>query len=126
MRSDITLPRHKYSQIRSEYFGWQFTAHLRNYWATPPIQLGLLRRNSETCQKDPANGLRAFPAIPIESTAGIPQALQFKAFEGSRAFPEFSPPSTAGDISFFRKGSGEGLSELVMEFPAVVGVFLNY
>ena len=31
----------------------------------------------------------------------------------------------AGDASFFRIGSGEGLSELVMEFPAVLGVFLN-
>ena len=26
----------------------------------------------------------------------------------------------AGDASFFRSGSGEGLSELVMEFPAVL------
>ena len=34
------------------------------------------------------------------------------------------PPSTAGDASFFRIGSGEGLSELVMEFPAVLGVLL--
>ena len=40
-------------------------------------------------------------------------------------FPEFSPPSTAGDASFFRIGSGEGLSELVMEFPAVLGGFLR-
>ena len=40
--------------------------------------------------------------------------------------PEFSPPpSTAGDASFFRSGSGEGLSELVMGFPAVLGVFLT-
>ena len=28
-----------------------------------------------------------------------------------------------GDASFFRSGSGEGLSEPVMEFPAVLGVF---
>ena len=34
------------------------------------------------------------------------------------------PPSTARDASFSRIGSGEGLSELVMEFPAVLGVFL--
>ena len=37
-----------------------------------------------------------------------------------------SPPSTAGNASFFRSGSGEGLSESVMEFPAVLGVSLNY
>ena len=36
-----------------------------------------------------------------------------------------SPPSTAGDASFFRSGSGEGLSEPVMEFPAVLVVFLS-
>ena len=35
-----------------------------------------------------------------------------------------SPPSTAGDASFFGVGSGEGLSELPMEFPAVLGPFL--
>ena len=43
-------------------------------------------------------------------------------FEPSRAFPEFSPLTTAGGTSFFRSGSGEGLSELVMEFPAVLRV----
>ena len=36
------------------------------------------------------------------------------------------PPSTAGDASFFRSGSGEGLSESVVEFPAVLRVFLNF
>ena len=49
-------------------------------------------RTPEKFRKDPGNALRAFPGIPLESTAGIPQTLQFKAFEGSRAFPEFSPP----------------------------------
>ena len=79
----------------------------------------------EKFRKDTGNALRAFPGISLESTAGMPQTLQFKAFEASRAFPEFSPPpSTAGDASFFRIGSGERLSELVMEFPAVLGVFL--
>ena len=37
----------------------------------------------------------------------------------SRAFPEFSLPQYGRDASFFKSGSGEGLSELVMEFPAV-------
>ena len=39
-------------------------------------------------------------------------------------FQNSLPPSTAGDASFFRSGSGEGLSEPVMEFPALLGVFL--
>ena len=29
----------------------------------------------EKFRKDPGNALRAFPGIPVESTAGIPQAL---------------------------------------------------
>ena len=49
------------------------------------------------------------------------------AFEASSASPEFSPaPSTAGDASLFRSGSGEGLSDPVMEFPAALGVFMIF
>ena len=33
-----------------------------------------------------------FPGIPLESTAGNPEALQFNAFEASGAFPGVSPP----------------------------------
>ena len=57
----------------------------------------------EEFRKDPGNALRAFPGIPLESTAGIPQALQFKAFEGPRAFPEFSPPQYGWRRFFFQK-----------------------
>ena len=38
-------------------------------------------------------------------------------------FQNSLPPSTAGGASFFRSGSGEGLPEPVMEFPAVLGEF---
>ena len=73
----------------------------------------------EKIRKDPGNTLRAFPGIPLKSTA------HFKASEASRAFPDSFPPSFAGGASFFRSGSGEGLSELVMEFLAVLRVFLT-
>ena len=33
--------------------------------------------------------------------------------------------ATAGGASFLRSGSGEGLSELVIEFPAILRVFLK-
>ena len=79
----------------------------------------------EKFRKDPGNALRVFPGIPLESTAGIPQALSFKAFEASRPFPEFSPPQYGWGRLIFRSGSGEGLSELVMEFPTVLRVFLK-
>ena len=83
-----------------------------------PAVLGVFLR------KDPGNALRAFPGIPLESMAAIPQTLYFKAFEASKAFPEFSPaPVRLGDASFFRSGSGEGLSELVMEVPAILRAF---
>ena len=40
-------------------------------------------------------------------------------------FQNSPPSSTTGDASFFRSGSREGLSEPVMEFPAVLGVSLK-
>ena len=62
----------------------------------------------EKFRKDPGNALRAFPGISLESTAGMPQTLSFKAFEASRASPEFSPPQYGwGHLVFF--------SELVPE-----------
>ena len=79
---------------------------------------------------DPGNALRAFPGIPLESTAGIPQALQFKPLEGSRAFETISrirslPPQYGWGRLFFQKwfwrgplGAGHGI-------PAVLGAFLN-
>ena len=64
----------------------------------------------ENFQKDPGNALRAFPGIPLESTAGIPQTLSFKAFEASRALPELSlPPVRLGTPLF---------SEVVPERPS--------
>ena len=77
----------------------------------------------EKLRKDPVNALRAFPGIPLESTAGIPQALQVKAFEASRAFPEFSPPQYEGGRLFFR--SRGPLRAVVMEFQAVVRALLT-
>ena len=74
------------------------------------------RKNSE---KTPETLSEVF----LEFPSRVPQ---FKAFEGSRAFPEFSPAQCGwGRASFFGSGSGEGLSEPVMEFPAVLGAFLG-
>ena len=39
-------------------------------WAMPPPE-----EIRENFRKDPRNALRDFPVIPLESTAGIPQAL---------------------------------------------------
>ena len=93
--------------------------------ATPPARLGTIRKKCRKNRKDPGNALIAYPGIPLESAAGMPQSLQFKAYEASKASPDFSPPSTAGDASLIISSSGEGLSEPVMELQAVLGVFLS-
>ena len=68
------------------------------------------------------NALRAFPGSPLESTAGIPH--DSRRLQPKEHFQTYLPISTAGDASFFRIGSGEGLLELLMEFPAVLRAFL--
>ena len=59
---------------------------------------------------------------------GAPKPYNSRHLKAPEHFQKSLPPpstaSTAGDASFFRSGSGEGLSESVMEFPAVLGVFL--
>ena len=77
--------------------------HQKPHWAIPPAWLGLSGENSEKFLQDPGNALRAFPGIPVKSTAGIPQTLLFKAFEASRTFPEFSPPQYGWGCLFFQK-----------------------
>ena len=75
---------------------------------------------SEKFQKDTGNALRALPGIPLESAAGNPPKLY-----NSRhlRLPEHFQ---YGCLFFQRGGSGEGLPELVMEFPAVPRVFLHF
>ena len=74
-------------------------------WDIPPVLLGLSGRNSGKIPERPYN------------------SRHLKAPEHFQNSPP--PPSMAGDASFFRSGSGEGLSEPVMEFPAVLGVCLK-
>ena len=114
-----------------DHFPWKLMAEnvLPLSYKNVAIRSGSCRdkRFQKNSRKDPGNTLRAFPGIPLESTAGIPQTLSFKAFEASRAFPDFSPPQYGSGCLFFRSGSREGLSsELIMEFPAVLRVFLSY
>ena len=65
----------------------------------------------EEFRKDPGNALRAFPGIPLTSTAGMPQTLQLKAFEASRAFPEFSPPPVRLGMPLFSEVVPERASQ---------------
>ena len=62
-----------------------------------------------------------FPRIRL----GSPKPYNSGNLKAPEHFQHSLPPSTAGDESFFRSGCGEGLSEPVMEFPAVLGVLLK-
>ena len=99
--------------------------HLLQWAILPPVRLGLSGRNSgKKLRKEPGNALRAFPGVPLENTAGISQALYSRHAKPPEHFQNCLPLSMAGDGSFFRSGSGEGLSELLTEFPAALRVFL--
>ena len=50
--------------------------------------------------------------------AGDPQAYDSRHLKPPEHFQNALPLSTAGDASFFRSRSGEGLSEPATEFPA--------
>ena len=90
-------------------------------WATPPVRLGLSGRNSG---KTPETLSERFLEFPSRVRLGCPKPYNSRHLRLPERFQNYLPPSTAGDASFFRIGSGEGLSEPVMEFPAVLGVSL--
>ena len=92
---------------------------LCQYWATPPVRLGLSGRNSG---KIPETLSERFLEFPSRVGLGCPKPYNSRHLRLQEHFQNSLPPSTAGDASFFRSGSGEGLSEPVMEFPAVLGV----
>ena len=79
------------------------------------------RKNSG---KTPETLSERFLEFPSRVRLGCPKHYNSRHLRLPERFQNSLPPSTAGDASFFRIGSGEGLSELVMEFPAVLGVFL--
>ena len=70
-------------------------------------------------------GTFAFPGIPLKERLGSPKPYISRHLKPPEHFQNCLPLSTAGDASFFRSGSGEGLSELLMEFPAVPRVLLK-
>ena len=53
---------------------------------------------------------------------GSPKPYNSRHLRLPEHFQDFLPSSKAGDASLFRSGSGEGLPELVMAFPAVLSL----
>ena len=73
--------------------------------------------------KTPETLSERFLEFPSRVRLGCPKPYNSRHLRLPERFQNSLPPSTAGDASFFGSGSGEGLSEPVMEFPAVLGVF---
>ena len=95
------------------------------WWATPPVRLGLSGRNSgRNSGKTPETLSERFLEFPSRVRLGCPKPYNSRHLRLPEHFQNYLPPSTAGDASFFGSGSGEGLSEPVIEFPAVLGAFL--
>ena len=65
-----------------------------------------------------------FLEFPSRVRLGCPKPYNSRHLRLPEHFQNCLPPNTAGGASFFKSGSGEGLSEPVMEFPAVLGVLL--
>ena len=88
--------------------------------------MGLSGRNSGKIPgKTPEMLSERFLEFPSGVRLGSPKSYNSRHLRLSAHFQNSLTPSTAGGASFFRSGSGKGLSELVMEFPAVLGAFLN-
>ena len=81
-----------------------------------------IRKNSG---KTPETLSERFLEFPSTVRLGSPKPYNSRYVRLPEHFQNSLPPSTAGDASFFRSGSGEGLSEPVMESPAVLGVSLK-
>ena len=90
---------------------------------TPSTAGTFRKRFQKNSGKTPETLSELFLEFP--SRVRLPKPYNSRHLRLPERFQNSLPPSTAGDASFFRSGSGEGLSEPVMEFPAVLGVFLT-
>ena len=87
-----------------------------------PSTAGTFRRKfRKNSGKTPKTLSERFLEFPSRVWLGCPKPCNSRHLRLPEHFQNFLPPSTAGGTSF----SGEGLPEPVMEFPAVLGVFLT-
>ena len=103
--------------------GWTQSSPL---WAIPPVRLGLSRRNSRKFRKTPETLSERFLEFPSRVRLGSPKPYNLRHLTLPEHFQNSLPPPIRLETPlFFKNGSGEGLAELVMEFPAVLRVFLT-
>ena len=92
-----------------------------------PTTAGTFRKKfRKDSGKTPETLSERFLQFPSRVRLGCPKPYNSRHLRLPERFQNSLPAGTAGDASFFRIGSGEGLSELVMEFPAVLGAFLRF
>ena len=95
----------------------------RQRWAIPPVRLGRSGRNS---RKTPETLSERFLEFPSRVWLGSPKPYNSRHLKAPEYFQNSLPPVRLGTLLFSEVvRSGEGLSKLVMEFPAVLGVFLK-
>ena len=90
-------------------YGWDFPEGIPGKIPERP------RKRSQSFSLEFPSRVRLGPLKPYNSRHSKPP----------KYVQNWLPSSTAGDTSFFGNGSGEGLSELAMEFPAVLRAFLK-
>ena len=91
---------------------------------TPSTAGAFRKKFRKNSGKTPETLSERFLEFPSRVRLGCPKPYNSRHLRLPERFQNSLTPSTAGDASFFRSGSGEGLSELVMEFPAVLRVFI--
>ena len=107
------------------FFEIDSSSLLECFLGRTPSTAGTFRKKfRKNSGKTPETLSERFLEFPSRVRLGCPKPYNSRHLRLPERFQNSPPPSTAGDASFFRIGSGEGLSELVMEFPAVLGVLL--
>ena len=92
---------------------------------TPGTAATFRKKFGKFSGKTPETLSERFLAFPSRVRLGDPKRYNSRHLRLPEHFPNSLPLRRAGDASVFRSGSGKGLSELVMEFPAVLRVFLK-
>ena len=112
------------SNVDSRGGGRSISGRGRSLGHTPSTAGTFRKKFRKNSGKTPETLSERFLEFPSRVRLGCPKPYNSRHLRLPERFQNSLPPSTAGDASFFRSGSGEGLSEPVMEFPAVLGVFL--
>ena len=75
--------------------------------------------------KTPETLSELFLKFPSRVRLGSPKPYDSRHLRLPEHLQNCLPPSTAGGASLFRSGSGEGLSKLLIQFPALLRAFLR-